>query len=58
MNKCFTYKGFDTMEDAFEYAKKAEEAGATYIEIMVKPVRLKYDNHNVIVQHNAKRWIK
>lgn len=58
MNKCFTYKGFDEIEAAFEYAKKAMKADASYVEIMIASPRFKHMEKPIIVQHNSKRWIR
>lgn len=58
INKCFTYKEFDKLEDAFDYAHKAAQQKATYIEIIMSCARLRYTKKPVLVQHNAKGWIK
>lgn len=57
MNKCFTYKGFDNLDDALAYARASLEAEATYCEIMIYSPRLKYFDAPIIVQHNARGWI-
>ena len=58
INKCFTYKGFNRKREAWTYARKAFEAGASYVEIMRGSKRFSHMKEKYIVQHNAEVWIR